>query len=272
MELTNFREAFTFPRTILYFMIFASAAFLFLFLTDASASHSEPEQVVLAKATEQADYPSQLECPVDANYSSPETYIETVLLSAPENELEAFVYRAVIDMHRINDMLASEGLTRIGRVARIDEQEARDIASQIANASRQYSDPYRTAVGLAIIAGYESNYTNDALGDCRIYDDSDNSRSRACETQDERSDSRNYIACGPTQVISNRSQILRGRPTCQQLMNPDFAYSYTARFINRFPYESGHWAVAAYSGRGSKAQRFEVKFNRILDILLDEAY
>jgi hypothetical protein len=171
-------------------------------------------------------------------------------------------------------MLVQEGLYPRLRIRLLADPELDEVATYIANAARQYPDSYATAAGLVIIAGYETNYTNESYGDCRTYtQDADGSYvSHHCSTPEERANRENYIACGPTQVLSNRSMRLRNRPSCSDLINPEFAYLYTARFINRFEYSNGHWNISGYSGIGAKAQRFEHKFNRILDILIDQSY
>lgn len=222
---------------------------------------------------EQPTY-ENIECPVDANYSSQDDYATyRSNYSSPDN-LKDFVKRSLVKMVDIDLMLVQEGLYPRARIRLLPEPELDEVATYIANAARQYPDAYATAAGLIIIAGYESNYRNESYGDCRTYtQDIDGSYvSHHCSTPEEISNRENYIACGPTQVLSNRSMRLRNRPSCSDLINPEFAYPYTAQFINRFDYSNGHWNISGYSGVGAKAQRFERKFNRILDILIDQSY
>lgn len=215
-----------------------------------------------------------IECPVDSNYSSSDGYSTYESnYSSPDN-LKDFVKRSLVKMVDIDMMLVTEGLYPRPRIRLLADPELDEVATYIANAARQYPDTYATAAGLVIIAGYETNYRNESYGDCRTYtQDLDGSyTSHHCSTPEERGNRDNYIACGPTQVLSNRSMRLRNRPSCSDLINPEFAYPYTAQFINRFDYSNGHWNISGYSGVGAKAQRFESKFNRILDILIDQSY
>jgi hypothetical protein len=264
-------------RNILISIVFAISVLLTsqyvkaVLVIDNEEMQNTPVEVVI---DEEQHTTQNIECPVDANYSSQDEYATyRTNYSSPDN-LKAFVKNSLVRMVDIDSMLVNEGLYPRPRIRLLADPELDEVATYIANAARQYPDTYATAVGLIIIAGYETNYRNESYGDCRTYtQDIDGSyTSHHCATPEERSNRENYIACGPTQVLSNRSMRLRNRPSCSDLINPEFAYPYTAQFINRFDYSNGHWNISGYSGVGAKAQRFEAKFNRILDILIDQTY
>lgn len=254
----------TLPGTMKVAFIFFLFLISFSIFTCGSTAYGQD-----VKPEECYQYPL---CSKELHYYTPD-YGQHDLCYDNEQELLSFL---ILDMREIDETLYSTGQERTIRIPVISSGYAYSLAGYALRASSDTDNPFGYALAALIIAGYETGWRPNTLGDCFIYDNLDNpNRYRSCRTEEERANELNYRSCGMTQVRSNDRNpgSYQDRPySCEELMHPFRALNYTVHFLEEHRTESGFWDISKHGGAGPVADAYEARHQLIMSELLTRSF
>lgn len=199
-------------------------------------------------------------------------YGEHDICYSTQEELLSFL---ILDMREIDETLYATGQERTIRIPVLSSRRALYLSDLALRASNNTDNPFGYALAALIIAGYETGFRPDTLGDCFLYDDLENpNRFRRCQTAVEFADTANYRSCGMTQVRSNDRNpgSYQNRPySCEELLHPYNALSYTISFLQEHRDNLGYWDISKHGGAGPIADAYEARHQLIMSELLTRA-